>query len=83
MELLAPSAIANWRKTLGPTDSSVARNQAPDSLRAHFGIDKSFNAAHGSDSVEAAHRVWEFYFLINFYKNLNVISDLAGTKFDL
>lgn len=57
MELLAPSAIANWRKTLGPTDSSVARNQAPDSLRAHFGIDKSFNAAHGSDSVEAAHRV--------------------------
>ena len=58
MELLAPSAISKWRQTLGPTDSSVARNQAPNSLRAHFGLDKSFNAAHGSDSVEAAQRVW-------------------------
>jgi len=57
MELLAPSAISKWRQTLGPTDSSVARNQAPNSLRAHFGLDKSFNAAHGSDSVEAAQRV--------------------------
>jgi len=56
MELLAPSAISKWRQTLGPTDSSVARNQAPNSLRAHFGLDKSFNAAHGSDSVEAAQR---------------------------
>jgi len=68
MELLAPSAIANWRKTLGPTDSSVARNQAPDSLRAHFGIDKSFNAAHGSDSVEAAHR--ELNLIFNNQNNL-------------
>jgi len=62
MELLAPSAIASWRKTLGPTDSSVARDQAPNSLRAHFGIDKSFNAAHGSDSAEAAHRELELIF---------------------
>jgi len=62
MELLAPSAIANWRKTLGPTDSSVARDQAPNSLRAQFGIDKSFNAAHGSDSIEAARRELELIF---------------------
>jgi nucleoside-diphosphate kinase len=57
MELLAPFAITNWRKTLGPTDPEVAASEAPNSIRAHFGTDKTYNAAHGSDSPEAAQRV--------------------------
>ena len=57
MELLAPFAIQRWRNVLGPTDPAVARSSAPDSLRSHFGTDTTYNAAHGSDSPEAAQRV--------------------------
>ena len=41
MELMAPGAIRKWRELIGPTDSNVARREAPDSLRAHFGKDVS------------------------------------------
>lgn len=57
MELLAPSAIRYWRVTLGPTDPVVARSDAPNTVRALFGKDTTYNAAHGSDSPEAASRV--------------------------
>lgn len=57
MELLAPSAIKYWRATLGPTDPVVARSDAPDTVRALFGTDTTYNAAHGSDSPESAERV--------------------------
>lgn len=57
MELLAPSAIKYWRTVLGPTDPATARTSSPDSVRAHFGTDTTYNAAHGSDSPEAAERV--------------------------
>jgi nucleoside-diphosphate kinase len=57
MELLAPSAIRYWRVSLGPTDPDVARSDAPNTLRALFGKDTTYNAAHGSDSPEAAARV--------------------------
>lgn len=57
MELLADNGVAKWRELLGPTDSEQARKDAPGSIRARFGIDKSFNAAHGSDSCTAAERV--------------------------
>ncbi|XP_046458567.1 nucleoside diphosphate kinase 7-like isoform X1 [Daphnia pulex] len=56
MELLAPSAIRYWRVSLGPTDPDVARSDAPNTLRALFGKDTTYNAAHGSDSPEAAAR---------------------------
>ena len=62
MELLAPNAIRYWRSTLGPTDPVVARNDAPNSIRALFGTDTTYNAAHGSDSPEAANRVsWKIF----------------------
>jgi nucleoside-diphosphate kinase len=64
MELLAPSAVASWRKTLGPTDSEKARIESPNSLRALFGLDKTNNAAHGSDSIESAARVCRLSSLI-------------------
>lgn len=60
MELLAPSAIKHWRAILGPTDPVIARSQAPDTIRALFGTDTTYNAAHGSDSPESAERVSRF-----------------------
>ena len=49
-------AIAAWRKLLGPTNSLVAREKAPASLRALYGTDGTKNAAHGSDSPASAAR---------------------------
>ena len=57
MELIADDGIKKWRKLMGPTDCEVARKDAPGSVRALFGKDKTFNAVHGSDSSEAAQRV--------------------------
>jgi nucleoside-diphosphate kinase len=62
MELVAPSAISKWRQLIGPTDSVQARIEAPDSLRAHFGRDKTYNACHGSDAPETAHEELQFFF---------------------
>jgi len=62
MELVAPGAIARWRALLGPTDSNQARAEAPNSIRAHFGTDKSFNAAHGSDAPHTAAAELDFFF---------------------
>jgi nucleoside diphosphate kinase len=49
-------AIPAWRTLIGPTNSNKARETAPDSLRALYGIDGSKNAFHGSDSVASANR---------------------------
>ena len=56
-ELMNSDAIRLWRKILGPTDSDKARQTSPDSVRAKFGRGTTHNAAHGSDSKEAAKRV--------------------------
>lgn len=34
MELVRENAIAHWRKVLGPTNCQVAKETAPDSIRA-------------------------------------------------
>lgn len=57
LHLTGRDVIVRWRELLGPTDSHVARDTAPASLRAAFGTDKQSNAAHGSDGTEAAERV--------------------------
>ncbi|XP_041114963.1 nucleoside diphosphate kinase 7-like isoform X2 [Polyodon spathula] len=62
MEILGDEAVTAWRRLLGPTDSSVARNEAPDSVRANFGTDGTKNAGHGSDSLASAARELEFFF---------------------
>ncbi|XP_072540247.1 nucleoside diphosphate kinase homolog 7 isoform X2 [Salminus brasiliensis] len=62
MELMGDEAVSVWRKVLGPTDSSVARKDAPVSLRAQFGTDGTKNAGHGSDSLASAARELEFFF---------------------
>lgn len=50
------NAVQNVRIMLGPTDPDKARKEAPSSIRARFGTALPFNAAHGSDSVDAAKR---------------------------
>lgn len=62
MEVIGDEAIASWRKLLGPTNSSVARSDSPESIRARFGTDGTKNAAHGSDSIASAARELEFFF---------------------
>jgi len=61
-ELMGAGAILKWRGLLGPTDSAVARSEAPMSLRARFGTDGTQNACHGSDSPQSAAREIEFFF---------------------
>ena len=71
--LEAEGAIATWRRLLGPGDPAVARGytdhfgrthrpKALQSVRARWGSNKQANAAHGSDSPEAASREIEFVF---------------------
>jgi nucleoside-diphosphate kinase len=57
LELMSSDAVQSWRQLLGPTDPLIARIDSPQSVRAKVGKDKTKNAAHGSDSAEAATRV--------------------------
>lgn len=62
LELVGENAVRVWRETLGPTDSDIARIEAPHSVRAKWGKDKTYNAAHGSDSSTSAERELDFFF---------------------
>ncbi|XP_064615445.1 nucleoside diphosphate kinase homolog 7-like [Liolophura sinensis] len=62
MELMGQNAVQTWRALMGPTDPSVARKEAPNSIRARFGTDKTQNACHGADSQGSAARELEFFF---------------------
>jgi len=61
-ELMGANVVMKWRELLGPTDSVVAKSEAPLSLRARFGTDTTRNACHGSDSAESAARELNFFF---------------------
>ncbi|XP_054458406.1 nucleoside diphosphate kinase 7 [Anoplopoma fimbria] len=62
LELMGDEAVSIWRRLLGPADSSTARKEAPQSVRAQFGTDGVKNVGHGSDSLAAAARELEFFF---------------------
>ena len=62
MVLAKPNAIADWRKTIGPTDSRRAREEAPETLRAIYGHDHTRDALHGSDSQFSAEREIKYIF---------------------
>ena len=68
-EIMGADAVTRWREILGPTDSTLARQGAPDSIRAQFGTDQTHNACHGSDSTDAAKREVEFFFGTKRRKN--------------
>ena len=56
LSLRRPDAIKGWRSLCGPTNSDRAREESPGSLRALYGLDGSYNAVHGSDSVQSVER---------------------------
>ncbi|CAG0899016.1 unnamed protein product [Darwinula stevensoni] len=62
MALARKNAVKHWRTLLGPTNTAVAKEERPDSIRAKFGSDGTRNAAHGSDSTESANRELQFFF---------------------
>jgi nucleoside-diphosphate kinase len=53
------SAIAVTRTLIGPTDGRAA---APGTIRGDFGLSRSNNLVHGSDSPEAAERELAIWF---------------------
>lgn len=55
-------AINAWRELIGPTNVEKAREEAPSSIRARYGSDKTRNAVHGSDAVESSKREIFFFF---------------------
>lgn len=56
LDLEGEAAVRRWRELIGPTNSEVARKEAPGSVRARYGKDVQRNAAHGSDSPKSAAR---------------------------
>jgi len=52
--LEGPGAIGKWDLLCGPTNSGVARDRAPNSLRAKWGTDGTSNALHASENMVAA-----------------------------
>lgn len=62
MKLGRLDALAHWRKVIGPTDSEVAREEAPKSIRALYGTDGRKNCVHGADSAESVVREVAFFF---------------------
>lgn len=43
-----PNAIQHWRNLMGPTQFFRAQFEAPESIRAQFGLSDTRNATHGS-----------------------------------
>jgi nucleoside diphosphate kinase len=62
LHLRRAGAIMGWRHLIGPTNLEKAVTDRPDSIRAKFGIDKTRNAVHGSDSPSSAERELRFFF---------------------
>ncbi|XP_012788608.1 nucleoside diphosphate kinase homolog 5-like [Sorex araneus] len=62
MILARRNAISYWKDLLGPSNSLVAKETHPDSLRAIYGTDETRNALHGSKDFFAAEREIRFLF---------------------
>lgn len=57
--LSGENAVSKLRELMGPTDSTKA---LPDTIRGKFGTDITYNAIHGSDSLENAKLEIERFF---------------------
>ncbi|XP_066474153.1 nucleoside diphosphate kinase homolog 5 [Tiliqua scincoides] len=62
MVLARHCAISYWKDLLGPSNSIVAKETYPDSLRAIYGTDDLRNGLHGSVSFSSAEREIRFMF---------------------
>eukprot|EP00771_Trimastix_marina_P004084 gnl/Trimastix_PCT/817.p1 GENE.gnl/Trimastix_PCT/817~~gnl/Trimastix_PCT/817.p1 ORF type:complete len:225 (+),score=30.08 gnl/Trimastix_PCT/817:49-675(+) len=56
------NAIEDLMQLAGPENSNEAREVAPYSIRALFGIDSTYNAVHVSDSPASARREINFFY---------------------
>ena len=65
LELVAENGVERWRQFIGPTNSLVAKQQAPNTVRAIFGTDGTRNAVHGSDSGPSWKRESDYFFSPN------------------
>jgi adenylate kinase family enzyme/nucleoside diphosphate kinase len=54
MCLEGAGAVGKWNLLCGPNNCGVARERAPNSLRAKWGTDSTSNAVHASASLEVA-----------------------------
>lgn len=62
MVLARHRAIAYWKELLGPSNTIVAKETCPDSLRAIYGTDDLRNGLHGSSNFASAEREIRFMF---------------------
>ncbi|KAL1773516.1 bromodomain-containing protein 8-like isoform X2 [Sigmodon hispidus] len=62
MILARHNAISYWKELLGPSNTLVAKETHPDSLRAIYGTDELRNALHGSNDFTASEREIRFMF---------------------
>ena len=62
MELVRENAISVLQQIMGPTNSLIAKNQAPNSIRGAFGKDSLRNAIHGSENSDQFKRECSFFF---------------------
>ncbi|KAL6091584.1 hypothetical protein STEG23_001239 [Scotinomys teguina] len=62
MILARYNAISYWKELMGPSNSLLAKETHPDSLRAIYGTDELRNALHGSKDFAASEREIRFMF---------------------
>ncbi|CAM6026261.1 unnamed protein product [Sphagnum balticum] len=62
MVLVRDNCCRAFRALLGPKDSNRARREAPQTIRAIYGIDGRMNAIHGSDNPTLAEKEIKFFF---------------------
>jgi len=61
-EDLGSDVIPEIRSLIGPTDVNMAKEEAPESLRAKYGTDSIQNALHSCDTSESAARELAFFY---------------------
>ncbi|XP_066601082.1 nucleoside diphosphate kinase homolog 7 isoform X2 [Prorops nasuta] len=62
LEVLGENGIARWLEFLGPNDSKEARETAPQTLRARYGIDSMRNVVYSCDNSEEIDKALDMFF---------------------
>jgi nucleoside-diphosphate kinase len=62
IELVGQDAVSSWKKMCGPNNTFSARQEAPKSLRAQFGLDSIKNAVHAAQTLAEANLQHDFFF---------------------